>query len=425
MSAAARSSRAPSAAPAGVPRLLAGIHRDGSAVGLREHLERWGAPPVRAPIADLVEASGLLGRGGAGFPTAVKLRSVAAGRGRTIVVANGAEGEPASGKDKLLLRCLPHVVLDGIALAAAAVGAEAAVVTVASNARAELKSVAEALAERRRARLDRVAVRLVAVPDTFVAGEETALVNFLNGRAAKPTFVPPRPFERGVRGRPTLVQNVETLANIALVARFGPEWFRGLGTRDEPGSVLVTVSGIAARPVVFEVALGTPLRDVLLGAGRLCEKPAAVLVGGYFGSWVTAAEAGRLALLDADLRTVGASLGARVLAALPAGACGVAESARVARYLADESAGQCGPCVNGLAAIAGALERIARGDARHLDRLDRWLGQVAGRGACVHPDGAVRFVASARRVFAAEFDRHAGGRCTGRGRPTLYLGDER
>jgi NADH:ubiquinone oxidoreductase subunit F (NADH-binding) len=262
------------------------------------------------------------------------------------------------------------------------------------------------------------------VPDAFVAGEETALVNLLNGGAAKPTFVPPRPFERGVRGRPTLVQNVETFANVALVARFGPEWFRSLGTRDEPGSALVTVSGIVARPAVFEVALGTPLRDVLLNAGRR-EELDAVLVGGYLGTWITAAEAGRLRLLDADLGEVGASLGARVLAALPAGACGVAETARVARYLADESAGQCGPCVNGLAAIAGALERIARGDARHLDRLDRWLGQVAGRGACAHPDGAVRFVASARRVFAAEFDRHAGGHCTGRGRPTLYLGDDR
>jgi NADH:ubiquinone oxidoreductase subunit F (NADH-binding) len=261
-----------------------------------------------------------------------------------------------------------------------------------------------------------VKLSLVTVPDGFVPGEETALVSWLNGKPPKPTFTPPRPFERGVGGAPTLVQNVETLANIALIGRFGPAWFRALGTPDEPGSALVTLGGAAVRRGIYEISLGQRLSDLIGRAGGLSEPVSAFLVGGYFGTWVPADAAFAAALADAELRVLGAFLGARALFALPASACGVHETALVARYLARESAGQCGPCVNGLAAIAGALER-GRPDDRA--RLDRWLGQVAGRGACRHPDGAVRLVESALRAFADEFELHARGRCTGDGREWL------
>ena len=127
------------------------------------------------------------------------------------------------------------------------------------------------------------------VPDRFVAGEETALVQFLNGGPARPTFTPPRPFERGVGGAPTLVQNAETLAHVAQIARFGPAWFRRIGTAAEPGSILVTLSGAVARPGVYEVALGSPLRDLLAQAGGAREEIQAYLIGGYFGTWVGAA----------------------------------------------------------------------------------------------------------------------------------------
>ncbi len=401
-------------APAGLPRLLAGIPPADRPVTLEEHLARYGS--VRdggksRDLIDLVEASGLQGRGGAAFPTATKLRAVASRRGRAVVVVNGTEGEPASGKDKVLLRYLPHLVLDGAVAAAEAVGAREAFVAVADGANAPAEAVAEAIESRRRRKLDgRVNLRLVEVPDRFVAGEETALVQFLNGGPAKPTFTPPRPFERGVGGAPTLVQNAETMAHIAQIARFGPTWFRRVGTASEPGSILVTLSGAVARPGVYEVALGSPLRDLLAEAGGVREEVQAYLVGGYFGSWVGAETAAGLRLSEADV-----SLGARAIVALPARACGLAETARIARYLSDEGAGQCGPCVHGLGAIADAMERLAAGDRTdRRDRIERWVAAVRGRGACAHPDGASRFAASALEVFAGEVDLHLRhGRCSG------------
>jgi NADH:ubiquinone oxidoreductase subunit F (NADH-binding) len=235
----------------------------------------------------------------------------------------------------------------------------------------------------------------------------------LEGREPKPAFTPPRPFERGLRGRPTLVQNVETLAHVALVARHGSGWFRALGTPEEPGSALFTVSGAVGRPGVYEAAFGTPLRMLLEQAGGVGGAAGAFLLGGFFGSWIDPLTAQGVSMLDADLARAGAALGAGAVVVLPAAACGLDQSARVARYLAEESAGQCGPCVNGLAALAGALETLVAG---HGDsRLDarRWLGQVRGRGACRHPDGAARFVESSLQVFADEVELHLRGRCSG------------
>ena len=396
-------------APSSVRRLLPGSHDAATWAG---HVERYGPLPwlsgraeaLRAEVAD----SGLSGRGGAGFPTAVKLESVAA-RGNAVVVANGTEGEPASAKDKILMRRNPHLVLDGVLVAMAAVGAREAVVAVArkdASSRARL----EAILRERRAQTG--AIRLAEVPDRFVAGEESALVHWLNGGPAKPTFTPPRPFERGFGGRPTLVQNVETLANLGLVARYGAGRFRAVGTEDEPGSVLVTVVGAVRRPGVVEVALGTPLRSVLERCGGVAEPPRALLVGGYFGTWIPPTL--DVPLSRAGLRQAGAALGARTIAVLPQRVCPLAETARIVRYLAAESAGQCGPCVFGLPAVADSMAALARGGAQAaaLRRISALTPQVLGRGACAHPDGAVRLVASALTVFADEVDHHLAGSCT-------------
>lgn len=398
----------------GLPRVLAGVRLGGQTPSLADHLRRHGPLPDASPdeLVGAVEASGLRGRGGAGFPTGAKLRAILEQRRGPVVVGNGTEGEPLSLKDKLLLRSAPHLVLDGLALAAAAVGAETGFLAVARSARGELLAVRRALEERRRSRSDRVAVRLAEVPDAFVAGEESALVAWLSGKPAKPTAVPPRPFERGVRGRPTLVQNVETLAHLALIARHGPAWFRELGTADEPGSALVTLQGAVRRSGVYEVPLGFGVRDLVALAGGATAPPAAVLIGGYFGTWLTASAARDAVLLDERLAGLGAALGARTILVLPAGACGLAETARIARYLADESAGQCGPCVHGLAALAGGFERLAQPGRADVAQLRSWLGQVLGRGGCRHPDGAVRFLESALHVFADEIEEHARGRCS-------------
>jgi len=405
--------------PSGDGRLLFAIREDGHALSLSEHVAAYGtlgqALRGEAFVAEL-EASGLTGRGGAFFPAAAKLQAVAAQRGRPVVVVNGAESEPASGKDRALLRTQPHLVLDGAVSAAQTLGARRVIVAVCREAAVEYDAVAAAVRERERRQVDgNVSIRVAGTPRGFVVGEETGLVRFLSGGPAKPTFTPPRPFERGVGGAPTLVQNVETLAHASLIARFGAQWFRGVGTESEPGSALLTISGAVRRRGVHEAALGTPFATVVDEAGGLTHRVSGFLVGGYFGTWIPADELLRSRLLEADLRLLGASLGTRTIVAFPADACAVIEVARVARYLAGESAGQCGPCVHGLAAIAEGMERVASGRGDDRERLARWVDVVRGRGACKHPDGATRFVASALEVFADEVRLHLRhGRCSAR-----------
>ena len=380
--------------------LLAGVRDDGRPVSLAEHLDREGSLPVsrgggaHAELIELVTASGLLGRGGGAFPTGQKLRAVAE-RGRNpIVLVNGVEGELISSKDHVLLAQVPHLVLDGAAVAAAAIGAREAIVAVGAGLSRGFAAIEAAIAEREHRRVDRVSFRLVRTPDRFVAGEETALVNFVNGGPAKPTFTPPRPYERGVRGVATLVQNVETVANLALLARYGPYWFRALGTSKEPGTTLVTLGGAVRRPGIYEIPFGLPMRELVAWAGGSVRADSCLPDRRLLRHLGRRGEADALALLDSELRTVGASLGARAIVALPETSCGIVETARVARYLADESAGQCGPCVRGLDAVATALAQLATGKQSQ-PRLQRWLEHVSGRGACRHPDGAARFIASA------------------------------
>jgi NADH:ubiquinone oxidoreductase subunit F (NADH-binding) len=397
-------------APAGLPRLLAGIDWRGGAIPLARHRLTYPPPRPGRPRDELiaaVERSGLRGRGGASFPTGIKLRSVSEGRRPPAVVVNGSEGEPRSGKDKLLLTMAPHLVLDGALLAAAAVGASQVVVCVDQSATAALDAVGQALAERGRAEPS-VPIRLAAIPSRYVAGEETALVHWLNGGPAVPTRTPPRPFQRGVDGAPTLIDNVETLAHLAQILRFGPDWFRQLGTAEEPGSVLVTISGAVERPGVYEIPIGAPLAELVNGAGGPPGGPAAVLVGGYFGSWLGAGQAAGVRLSNADLRSAGAALGCGAVVVLGERSCGLGETVRILNWLAGQSAGQCGPCVYGLAAVARTTAALHEGAAgpEALDQLWRWAGQIDGRGACRLPDGAVRLLRSMLDVLAAEIHEH-------------------
>jgi NADH:ubiquinone oxidoreductase subunit F (NADH-binding) len=392
-------------APRALPRLL----RDTALPTFRGHIESYGPIPRSAgDLVESVERSGLTGRGGAGFPAGVKMRAVANQRRGAVVVANGTEGEPASSKDKTLLTFNPHLVLDGAVLSAVALGAREVIICVDRSAVVAGETVVRAIAERARRGVDSVPIRFERAPSRYVSGEESALVSWLNGGDARPRVVPPRPFEKGVAGKPTLVQNVETLAHIGLIARFGPDWFRALGTTESPGTALTTCSGAFARSGVYEVPFGIGLVDLFRATGTATESTQAVLIGGYFGTWFGVKEIPSVALDGASLRAHGSSFGCGVVAALGADRCGLAESAHVTRWLAGENAGQCGPCVNGLEAIAGAMAKLVRGD-RAGDaetQLRRWLDMVKGRGACKHPDGAARFVASSLRVFGAEIERH-------------------
>jgi len=407
-----------SAAANALPRLLHGADPRGGAP-LAAHLDHHGMSSLAAVepawLVAEVERAGLRGRGGAAFPTATKLEVVGHGRRRAVAVANGSEGEPASAKDAVLMAQAPHLVLDGLQLAAAAANAGEAILCVKDSLGEAQAALGRALRERDTTGRDAVPVRVVVVPDGYVTGEESALTHLLNGGRALPTTTPPRPFERGVDGRPTLIQNVETLAHVALIARYGADWYRGLGTGAEPGTALVTLRGAVAKPGVREIALGTPLAALVQHGGGDLSRARGVLIGGYFGTWLDPRAAASATLDAASLRPLGASLGCGVVAVLPDDACPVAETARLVRWLAGESAGQCGPCVFGLAAIAEQLERLAdpraarrrkRDGGDPLARVRRWCGEIAGRGACRHPDGAVRLVASALRTFEADFEDH-------------------
>jgi NADH:ubiquinone oxidoreductase subunit F (NADH-binding) len=385
-------------------RLLGGVGPRGP-VGLDRHLAVHGPmPEVASELIDEVTRSGLRGRGGAGFPAGIKLAAVAEGR-RPVVVVNGTEGEPMSAKDHAMLIRAPHLVLDGAVAAARAVGAREVLLCAPP---ADHAVVAAALAERGAGSRGRPRVTLVPSAPGYVAGEETAVIAHLEGRAARPRMTPPRPAQEGYRKRPTLMQNVETLAHVGLIARHGASWFRELGTADRPGTTLVTISGAVRGPGVYEVPSGLPLAELARVAGGVTEPPRALLVGGYFGAWVDQDGAG-LTLDDGELRRHGAAVGAGVVVVLGSSACPVAETARLAAYMAAESAGQCGPCVHGLGSLAGVLDRFATartvpGDG---ERLVRWTEMVRGRGACAHPDGVARMLASATRLFRTELEDHA------------------
>ncbi|MFJ4653510.1 NADH-ubiquinone oxidoreductase-F iron-sulfur binding region domain-containing protein [Nocardia sp. NPDC088792] len=374
---------------------------------LNAHMDCYGPLPAVTPaLIDAVAEAGLRGRGGAGFPMARKLAAVASGR-KPIIVANGAEGEPESRKDAVLLTRAPHLVLDGLFAAAAAVGSRSCRLYAPA---AVLESVRRALAERRAAGFDEPEVELTAAAETFLAGEKTAVLNRLAGRAAVPGDLLFSTSKSGLEGRPTLVQNVETLAHLGLIARFGPHWFRTAGTDDEPGTMLITLTG-TAREGVFEVPAGIALPEVICGLGGT--EPTglrAVLIGGRHGTWVSGGALAHTTLSEAGLRHVHASPGAGVLRVLPRGQCGLYLTAAITGYLAEQSTRQCGPCRNGLPRLAAGFADLVHGDG-NAGELEHVAELVEGRGACHHPDGTARLVRSALTVFASDIQLHRRGTC--------------
>lgn len=363
----------------------------------------------REAFVAALEASGLAGRGGAGFPASIKLAVAhSAGRGGTLVV-NGMEGEPASDKDKLLLTTVPHLVLDGAQLLAAAFRADRVVVCIPAGREAVATVVASAMAEREAAGVSPRAETLVRPPDRFVAGEESALAQWIDSGRSLPTFRPDKGTALRIGRRAALVHNTETLAHVAMIARTGPEAFRSHGMTEDPGTSLITISGAVEHPGVVEVDRGTPLLDIAARSVPL-GPPQALLVGGFGGTWVAPSNF-TTPYASLSLRTIGATAGVGIVVVLGQDACGIAETARIAHYMAHQSAGQCGPCVFGLPAVADDLSRLAAGraDAGLGRRLTRRLAEINGRGACRHPDGVVTLVRSALAVFAPDVQAHAGG----------------
>ncbi len=379
--------------------------------GLAEHRQRFGELPApdRDTLITSLNESGLTGRGGAGFPTGRKLASIT-GR-KPVVIGNGAEGEPLSSKDATLVTRAPHLVLDGLSIVSTAVAADSVFIYLPSSA---IPAVQTALLERAAATMDHHRVTVLEAPDTFVAGEESSVVRRIEGGPALPRDRTELTTTSGVRGRPTLVNNVETLAHLALIARYGPTWFRSVGDPTQPGTMLVTLSGAHRRRSVIETPTGVRLRDIISG-GRPGNAHGlrAVLLGGYHGSWISAEALGQAHLSRDGLAMFAATPGAGVLHCLGRDECGLGRTAEIAAYLAEQSARQCGPCLNGLPRLSQLLDELAFGhvDDILIDDVHRMLGMVDGRGSCRHPDGTARFVRTALSVFASDIAHHRLGYC--------------
>jgi NADH:ubiquinone oxidoreductase subunit F (NADH-binding) len=318
-------------------------------------------------LLEEIERSGLIGRGGGGFPSFKKLRLVETTDPAAVLLVNAMEGEPASMKDRFLVMRAPHLILDGAEFVAAALGSTRIVLCVPRDA-SDLVSVLNAALEERSAAGDsRARIEVRRLSGRYVAGEESALVAGVAGKRGLPSYRPDKSVPLTIGRRPAIVHNVETLANVALIARYGSDWFRQVGVPEAPGTRLVTISGSVQRPGVIEVVTGTRIDQILEVADPIGQIQA-VLVGGYGGTWIPQAKMAT-AYAPLELSEIGASMGAGVLVALAASSCGIAETACIARFMAAESAGQCGPCLFGLPAIADDLQSIThgRGDRRTLE----------------------------------------------------------
>ncbi|OSC31186.1 hypothetical protein B8W69_04810 [Mycobacterium vulneris] len=398
--------------PGCTPRLLS-EHTGQAREDLATYRKLGGYRPLANPDEFLseIDSSGLVGRGGAAFPLAVKLRSVRDnGRslGVPVVVANGEEGEPASVKDRWLLRNRPHLVLDGLRLAATVVDADRAYIYVSDPESAH--SVEAALGELDRDALG-VTVEMLTVQPGYVAGEETAAVRAINGGPAKPTDKPPRPFEAGVDDRPTLVSNVETLANLPYLQSHGSADYRSQGTTLSPGTFLATITGAGMAPVLYELPHGLAFTELLTLHGVSADQVRGALMGGYFAGLLNRSVL-ETTLDHETMRRVGSGLGCGAISVITDD-CPVAVAASVLAYFDRENAGQCGSCFNGTAAMAAAAGALRDGAAtvEDVERLRRWSVLLRGRGACATLDAATNVAASLLDQFPDEVRAHLEGTC--------------
>jgi NADH:ubiquinone oxidoreductase subunit F (NADH-binding) len=382
-------------------RLLTGIEHGPA---LSRHRGSWPVPPhlTSRDLLALLTSTDIRGRGGAGFPFARKVATAVESGRRRVVVVNASEGEPGSAKDSALMMTAPHLVLDGAETVARALGVRHIRVLVPGERPAVLPSVRAAVDERRDAGGD-VRYDVLATSGGFVGGQARAVIELLEGRENLPVTAWEPEAVSGFRGRPTLLSNAETFAQVAALVAAGAAAYASVGTPQEPGTTLLTVAGDGPGGVVLEVPFGTGLADVL----RLCgyEPDVTVLLGGYHGTWVDAEQAAARRVSRADLAAVG-------VLPLDRQSCPVSLTAAVVDYLAGQSARRCGPCKNGLPALAAACAGLAEGAGRAAtERVEQLVGLLPGRGACAHPDGTVRLVRSLLVNFRSEVAAHERGGC--------------
>ena len=391
-----------------------------------------------AATIDLVTRSGLRGRGGAGFPTGRKWAGIAAQTGGPrYLVCNGAEGEPGTFKDRALLRANPYQLVEGVAIAAFAIGAAEAFICLKASFRREIDGVTQAVQELQTAGIcGDCKVTIVAGPDEYLFGEEKAMLEVIEGNEPLPRWLPPylhglfatapqlgwqsRDVEPGsardVAGsNPTLVNNVETLSNIPHILARGAEWFRSVGTAESPGTIVTTVVGDVVAPDVGEVEIGTSLRAVIdaVGSGPTGGRSVKAVFSGVANAVVTAAD------LDVPVsyegfEAIGSGMGSAGFIVYDDTTCMVDAAYRFSRFLSIESCGQCPPCKLGSSAITEHLERIETGIGNEgdLDVITGWLGHVTDGSRCYLAAEEQVVVTSILRAFPEEFTEHIElGRC--------------
>jgi NADH:ubiquinone oxidoreductase subunit F (NADH-binding) len=406
------------------PLLLRGVGRTNGSLG--DHRRLWPEPVQdtgRGTADELVaqlRRARIYGRGGAEFPFWRKLQTALdSGRRRELVV-NASEGEPASAKDSTLLTAVPHLVLDGAQLVAEALDVQLVYLVVPGERPAVLDTVRRAIAERSRGR-NRLIFEVRSTTGGFVGGQSRALLELLSGRENLPVTSRKPEAISGLRGKPTLLSNAETFAQIAALSAVGQDRYAAIGTADEPGTRLLTVAGDGPGGVVLEVPHGTAMADVLRLCGYDSSQP--VLVGGYHGSWLSAEQARLSTISPTGLRAFEARLGAGALLPLLPGDCPVIYTAQIVAYLAQRRAKRCGPCTRGLPALAEACQQLASTraafDPRSVLRVRELCGLVIGRGACAHPDGTARLVVSMLTTFGPEVAAHQQNTCLFRSHPAM------
>jgi NADH:ubiquinone oxidoreductase subunit F (NADH-binding) len=410
-------------APHGV--LLAGPPAAEGAEDLAAHLARLGPPPALAPaqILAALREGRIEGRGGGSFPVWRKLQTAADATGEPVLIVNCSESEPASRKDWVLCTRRPHLVLDGAVAMARAIGARSVTLHLHSHSTEAARALRAAVQERPPCD-DEPLWGLSRGPHGYVAGEASAVARFVHERIALPTFGSIPLARKGPSGLPTVVSNAETAAQVAMLLRLGAERMGALGSARHPGSTLVTVTGAVDEPgTVVEVVGRATIGHILSATAGLVEPPLAVLVGGYCGTWLPGPIGWRTWLDPEDLNAVGASRGCGLLGVLPHEACGLVETARLAAYMATQSAGQCGPCVHGLPALSEQLQKLARGRGgrRNLRQFDRTAESLPGSGACRHPDGVAHLARSALQAFDSDVTRHRKRKpCAGIDHPPVF-----
>jgi NADH-quinone oxidoreductase subunit F len=402
------------------------ILSDEPVASVEDYLARGGGRGIAAArelapedVIERVRRSGLRGRGGAGFPTGIKWSTVREDPCPTkFVVCNAAEGEPGTFKDRWLLRRNPYLVVEGLGIAAYAVGAERAFIGIKGGFEREVARLTTAMEEMAaRDLIGPAPIELVRGPDEYLFGEEKALLEVIEGNDPLPRVVPPWMeglFRRPDSPNPTAANNVETLANVPWIVDRGPEWFRSFGTQDSPGTMLFTLSGDVRFPGVYELPLGLTLGDLIegVGGGAAEGRRMKVIFPGASNTVIAPGQLDTPLGFDA-MAAVGTGLGSGGFVVYDDTACIVRAALAFSRFLSIESCGQCPACKHGTLAITGLLERIDRGDGgeRDVETILARAMTVTDAQRCALPTGETLIAQSAVQVFGAEFAEHFGRPC--------------